>query len=148
MTIDASLFRSTRSNTFLMCAAYLGTFLFLYSLTFCGGIAGRDWCIGMMTVREDTVDWLGRDLVSVSWLLLGFVSFNLDLSGTESKAWTWLADVCLVAFGVLFAVRFLARLPSPVGPYSVPVALALGALFLFAKGLKKRRKPKKEPKWF
>lgn len=148
MTIDANLFRSTRWKTFLMCAAYLCTLLFLYSLRFCGGIAGHDWCIGMMTVREDIVSWLGRDLLSVSWLLLGFVSFNLDLSGTESKGWTRLADVCLVGFGVLFAVRFLAKLPSPVGPYSVPAALVLGVLFLLAKGLKKRRKPKEKEKWF
>jgi hypothetical protein len=98
----------------------------------------------MMTVREDIVHWLGRDLVSVSWLLVGFVSFNLDLSGTESKGWTLLADICLAAFGVLFAVRFLAKLPPPVGPYSVPAALALGALFLLVKGLKKRRRRKKK----
>lgn len=114
MSFDSSLADSTRRNTFGLLVLYSAISGLLYWPTGCSSVLGYYWCNRIVAVREDLVDWLGRDWLTILWLLSGFVGFTLDRSGTQSGSWKGLGYVLLVIFAIGVVVRILSILLRPL----------------------------------
>ena len=115
MTVDDALSGGVRRTTLGMFAAYCGVTVLLYLPGVC--FLGNQLCGTIMRFRVGLSQWLGRDLASIVLALSGFVSFNVDLSGTTSRRWYNLGIVLTAVFWIAFVTEFFSTELPPMGVF-------------------------------